>query len=195
MYLFGTASSAKSWILDPLRVIYTCHLTPPRKSGFPLQDLPSKEVILWQDFRLDEDMLSWGNLLLHFEGTQITIRRPRTEFLGDIDFTVTQPVFITSAAKLTHRIDTEQNMMDCRFQFFHFSVAVPKPQARKIPPCGPCFASLWLSFSTTTESSFDLPRCTSSYSSSSSSSMAYCGNCSLLRTSFAFCPANGNKHD
>ena len=216
VFIHGTTTSGKSWIVDPLRVIYKCHLTPPKKSGFPLQELPLKEVILWQDFRHDEDVLSWGSLLLLFEGTEITIRRPRTEYLGDVDYKVRQPVFVTSAAPMTHPGEEEQKMMDVRFHFIHFGKTVPSKQVRKVPPCGACFASLWLSFSTpplnvpqlcsenscgantshcqpsqgASSSNPELPRS----DSSSSTVLLYCGDCGLTLSSSPFCRATGQRH-
>ena len=94
---------------------------------------------------MDEDVLPWTSLLLVFEGTAVTIRRPRTEFQGDLDFNVSQPVFITSAAPLCHPVPLEQSMMDRRFRFFHFGESVPPKQVVKAPPCAACFASLVVS--------------------------------------------------
>jgi len=216
IFIHGTTTSAKSWILDPLRVIYRCHLTPPRKSSFPLQDLPLKEVILWQDFRLDEDVLPWASLLLLFEGTEVSIRRPRTEFQSDLDYKVSQPVFLTSVAPLRNYDSEEQAMMNRRFIFFHFEKTVPTKQMRKIPPCGPCFGSLWLSLTTpnpdapllcseegqaggssqvtlsqgVASSEAELPRS----ASSCSSGLPFCGECGLPLSSSPYCRANGSKH-
>lgn len=216
VFLHGTTTSGKSWILDPLRVIYTCHLTPAHKSGFPLQDLPLKEVILWQDLRLNEDVLPWSSLLLVFEGTEVSIRRPRTEFQGDLDFKVVQPVFVTSVAPLFHHDPEEQGMMNRRFIFFHFEKTVPAKQERKIPPCGSCFASMCLSFcspphhapqlsvdpvpdvdasenrSSQSPSAADseLPRS----ASASSSQLSFCGDCGLPLLSSTYCRQTGKKH-
>lgn len=210
VFIHGTTTSGKSWILDPLRAIYRCHLTPPNKSGFPLQDLPEKEVILWQDFRLDEEVIPWASLLLVFEGTAVTIRRPRTTFQSDYDFKVKQPVFITSAAVLAHQDKREDDMMKRRFRFFHFSKTIPASQVRKLPPCGHCFASLLLSLTAppshapeltpvnskdaggSQDSSSDsgLPRS----ASSSSTDFPYCRQCGLATASSPFCGATGERH-
>ena len=215
IFLFGPTSSGKSWILDPLRLVFSCHLTPPRKSGFPLQELPEKEAILWQDFRVDEDVLPWGSLLLLFEGTQITIRRPRNEFTCDLDFTVTQPVFISSVAKLVHHEPDEQKMMDGRFRFFHFYKTLPSSLRRKVPPCAFCFASLWvtltkppclgplLSFSSqgSPRGSMGVGECSqggsssdSAFTRSVSSDLQFCGHCGLALSSSPYCRATGEKH-
>lgn len=211
VFIYGSTTSAKSWIIDPLRVIYRCHLTPPLKSGFPLQDLPSKEVILWNDFRLVEDVLSWSNLLLIFEGTDITIRRPRNEFQGDLDFKVIQPVFITSLEALRHYNPEEKEMMDRRFAFLHFAKTLPATKVRKAPPCASCFASLCLPNSapanahelclnwngpnipqsqSSSSSDSDLPRS----ASSSSTELQFCGSCGLSNSSSPYCRATGSKH-
>ena len=200
VFIFGTTSSAKSWILDPLRGIYRCHLTPPPRSGFPLQELPSKEVILWQDFRHDDHVLPWNTLLLLFEGTEITIRRPRTEYAGDKDFTVTQPAFITSAAKLVHpEGGDEQLMMEARFNFFHFRRPVPPGSVRKVPPCASCFASLWLAYSKPAGGDPELAAAGGSSSSSSAGSSSatkfpFCGDCGLLLSSSLHCRRTGRLH-
>jgi hypothetical protein len=152
VYIHGTTTSGKSWILEPLSVIFRCHLTPPNKSGFPLQDLCAKELILWQDFRLNEDVLPWSSLLLIFEGTVITVRRPRTEFQGDKDVKVSQPVFISSVEPLSHPHSKEREMMEGRFKFFHFTKTLPSGQVRKVPPCPSCFASFVIAFSTPPQS-------------------------------------------
>ncbi len=206
--IYGATTSAKSWILDPLRDIFRCHLTPPHKSGFPLQDLPSKEVILWQDFRVMEEVIPWANVLLLFEGTEVTIRRPRTEFLGDQDFKVCQPVFITSGAPLYHPDPQEMAMMERRFKFFRFAKTLPASQVRKVPPCGHCFASLWLAVaapppqvplvvaselpSSQNSSSGDsgLPRS----ASASSTELPFCEHCGFALLSSPFCRATGRRH-
>jgi hypothetical protein len=209
IFLHGTTTSGKSWILDPLRVIYHCHFTPPRNSGFPLQHLPDKEVILWQDFRVDEGVLSWNGLLLLFEGTEITIRRPRNEFpQGDLDYKVCQPAFITSSGRPSHFDPFDHEMMNRRFRFFKFGETLPVKRVRKLEPCAACFASLFLSLATAPQdasgitngkapdmeasqgcsskgpfcSSSDLPRTASTSSASSSSS----SGCSAPR-SLPFC--------
>jgi hypothetical protein len=190
VFIFGVTSSAKSWVLDPLRFIFACHITPPPKANFPLQDLPVKEVILWQDFRVNEDVIPWNSLLLLFEGTQVNIRRPRTEFIGDLDYDVVQPVFITSSSRLHHHDIEERKMMDGRFQFFQFSKTVPSQQRRKISPCGQCFASLWISLCTPHPEAPQI----SSQEIGSSSKTPFCGTCGLLRLSSPFCTSDGRKH-
>lgn len=208
VFIFGPTSSAKSWVLDPLRLIFACHLTPPKRSTFPLQELPSKEVILWQDFRLDEDVLSWGSLLLLFEGTEVTIRRPRTEFPTDRNYKVSQPVFITSVGKLHHNDEEEQKMMDGRFRFFHFSKTLPAQLRRKVEPCASCFANIMISLTKHAAPALQIPaggcpnspsassssQSSSSSSSQSSNALPYCGDCGFLRSSSNFCTATGRKH-
>jgi hypothetical protein len=206
VFIFGPTSSAKSWVIDPLRLIFSCHLTPPKRSTFPLQELPTKEVILWQDFRLDEDVLPWGSLLLLFEGTEVTIRRPRTEFPTDQNYKVSQAVFITSVGKLHHNVDEEQKMMDGRFRFFHFAKTLPAQLRRKVEPCAVCFATLIISLAEPPTPALQLssrscPNSPSSSSASQNSSssqssagLPYCGDCGLLRSSSNFCTATGQKH-
>ena len=202
IFIHGTTSSAKSWILDPLRLIYRCHLTPPPRTGFPLQDLPSKEAILWQDFRLDDHVLPWNTLLLLFEGTEITLRRPRTEYAADKDYTVTQPAFLTSAGKLVHPSGDEQMMMDGRFRFFHFAKPVPQGNVKKVPPCTSCFASVWLDLTrpcgddpqVAAGGSSSSSSSSSSPSSSSSSALPFCGDCGQLLSSSIHCRRTGRLH-
>ena len=218
VFIFGSTTSGKSWILDPLRSIYRCHLTPaPSHPGFPLQDLPVKEVILWQDFRRNEDMLPWASLLLLFEGTEITIRRPRTEFMGDLDYKVTQPVFLTSKGQLEHGDPEEEAMMARRFEYFCFAKTVPPNRVRKIAPCSSCFASMCLPFTESplrvpaltgnkgyyaegsdaspsqgsSSSDTDLPRA----SSGCGSELLYCENCGQASSSSPFCRATGRSHE
>jgi hypothetical protein len=206
IFLFGPTSSAKSWILEPLSAIFSCHVTPAAKSGFPLQELPLAEVILWQDFRWSEDQMPWSTLLLLFEGTQISIRRPRTECLTDLAYTVTQPVFVSSAAKLVHPNEDEQKMMDGRFRFFEFRKTLPLSVRRKVKPCAACFASLFLSLTDPPQHApqimppFDPASSSSpsdsenSPSQSSSSNRPFCGDCGLNCSSSKFCTVTGKSH-
>lgn len=201
VFIHGSTTSGKSWILDPLRLIYHCHFIPPSGSTFPLQDLPQKEVILWQDFRVDDKVIPWNHLLTLFEGTAVTIRRPRNDFQGDLDYKVCQPVFLTSGSRLSHYDPNEVAMMDRRFRFFSFEQSLPLKMVRKLEPCAACFASLFLSFSAppqdvpqlghgdgpnveasqasssqeTASSGAELPRSASTSSASSSSSCSSSG--------------------
>ena len=99
---------------------------------------------MWQDFRVDEGILPWDTLLRVFEGTEVTIRRPRTDHPGDLDYKVCQPIFLTSSGQLTHHIKGEQDQMDRRLRYFYFQKSLPAKMVRKLELCAACFGSLLL---------------------------------------------------
>ena len=152
------------------------------------------------------DVLPWCSLLLLFEGTEVTIRRPRTEFPTDQNYKVFQPVFITSVGKLHNHDEEEQKMMDGRLRFFNFSKTLPAHMRRKLEPCASCFATLMILLTEppaqvlqiSTGACPDSTSCCSSSQGSSSSqssrTLPYCGDCGLLSSSSNFCTATGRKH-
>lgn len=146
VYLHGPQSCGKSFLLEPLGRIFRAFKKPQQKTSFPLVGLPSKEVVLWHDFRYDtkEANLAWCDLLLWFEGKAFNIATPKNWSAADLEHTPTAPVFVTAKRRLVHPDDGETRMMDERFNYIELTKSMAT--IRHIPDCSRCFSCFVFDF-------------------------------------------------
>lgn len=142
LLLVGATTSGKSWIIRPLTEIFTAFPTPAKESNHPLQMLDLYEIIVWHDYRVDENKLGWSELLRLFEGKDpLTICKPKPQAGSDSVYLVKQPCFMTSIAPLQHpKFDqAETDMMDSRWNVITLVHTIPKCNRVSVPDCGHCF--------------------------------------------------------
>jgi hypothetical protein len=123
------------------QVFYT-----PSKSGFPLLSLPSCRVVLLDDWRFNEDVLSYNVQLLWLEGKPFSIARPQNQCSGHVLYTLDAPVFVTTLESDIRRVKPglqagDVDMLLKRLLIFRFHAKLQNPD-RSIPPCGRCFSDL-----------------------------------------------------
>ena len=147
----------KSVFLKPLHSIFDRFVFNVTKEAgnFPWLDLPGSKVAFLDDFRFDEDALSFSSLCLWFDGSALPIGRPQNVrgATGNFVYKGSAPIFITTKTSDLAWVeqqaqvnpatgapwDAEAAMLMRRIKIYNFTVKVPKP-ARKLPFCGRCFA-------------------------------------------------------
>lgn len=140
----------KSFLLAPFYKIFGDDniFTAPPKNAFPLLDLPKARVVILDDWRFNEDIISYPLQLLWFEGKPFVIARPQNHFSGHVRYKKDDPVFITTLEDdlmaLTKNImEGDRDMMLKRLKIFRFHRKITNPD-RSIPACGRCLADLLL---------------------------------------------------
>ena len=146
LLLIGPANTAKTFLLQPLTVIYNA-FSNPATATFAWVGAEQSEVIFLNDFRWSPQIIPWHDLLLMLEGQPVHLPAPKSHFCKDIVFDSDTPIFSTSKHELVYvrggAIDeTETQMMQVRWRIFHFYRQISQANQRKIPPCGKCFARL-----------------------------------------------------
>ena len=91
-------NEGKSVLLAPLMLVFGddfVFLTPPA-SGFPLLGMEKAKIVLLDDWRFNEDILSYNLQLLWFEGKPFVIARPQNTFSGHLRYKKDAPIFIST---------------------------------------------------------------------------------------------------
>jgi len=143
-------NEGKSFLFGPLEIVFGedgVFVTPP-KGGFPLLGLERCRVALLDDWRFNEDLVSYPLQLLWFEGKPVVIARPQNQFSGHLKYSKDDPIFISTLMSDIHKVKGKRieggdvSMMLKRLKIFEFSHVLVDPEVVK--PCGHCFACLLL---------------------------------------------------
>lgn len=144
-------NEGKSFLLKPFLLIFGedgVFVAPP-KNAFPLMGLERARMVLLDDWRFNEDIISYAVQLLWFEGAPFVIARPQNQFTGHVRYSKDDPVFLTTllddltslkGKRFLKEGDVE--MMLKRLHVFKFTtkISIPKNVAAG---CARCF-SRWL---------------------------------------------------
>ena len=143
-------NEGKSFLFRPLPLVFgedNVFVTPP-KSAFPLLGLEKARVVWLDDWRFNEDIVSWAVQLLWFEGAGFVIARPQNLFSGHLRYTKDDPIFITTLQADLHALkgklkQGDVDMMVKRLKVFEFKhkVNIPSQVAKG---CKSCFANFVL---------------------------------------------------
>ena len=145
-------NEGKSFFWRPLVLIFGeegVFVAPP-KSGFPLMGLERARVTLLDDWRFNEDIVSYALQLLWFEGAPFVISRPQNAFSGHLRYNKDDPVFVTTleadiralkGKRFLKEGDIEMMLKRLRIFLFKTAIAIPK---KLIKGCPCCFARLVL---------------------------------------------------
>ena len=149
IYICGPANCGKTFILDPLWLIFKSFLSPATCSYAWLGG-EDKEIIFLNDFRYSPIILPWSDMLLLLEGHVVHFAAPKTSYSEEILFEKDTPIFATSKAPITFvkngvLDDRETEMMNVRWRMFSFRFQIPLEKQKAVPICARCFASLLLS--------------------------------------------------
>ena len=144
-------NEGKSFLLAPLECVYGVSgvFSDVTKGGFPLYGMEKCRMAVLDDWRFNEDLVSYRLQLLWFEGKPIVIARPQNHCTGHLKYTKDDPVFITTLeADLTSLkgkkiLQGDIAMMLKRLRVFKFHRKIENADV-SIRPCGHCFARLLL---------------------------------------------------
>ncbi len=148
IFISGPANCGKTFILDPLRVVFQTFLSPATCS-YAWLGVEDKEVIFLNDFRYSPVILPWSDMLLLLEGHAVHFAAPKTSYSKDILFEADTPIFATSKAPITfikgsvldHR---ETEMMNVRWRMFECRHQIDLDSQKSVPSCGCCFSKFLL---------------------------------------------------
>ena len=148
IFISGPANCGKTFILDPLRVVFNTFLSPASCS-YAWLGVEDKEVIFLNDFRYSTVILPWSDMLLLLEGHVVHFAAPKTTYSKDIEFSKDTPIFATSKSPITFVKgsiidDRETEMMNVRWRMFTFRHQIDLQDQKSVQPCGHCFAKLLL---------------------------------------------------
>ena len=147
--IVGPANCGKTFILNPLNMIFTTFCNPATAT-FAWVGAENSECIFLNDFRWSPQIIAWHDLLLLLEGQTVHLPAPKSHFTKDITFDRDTPIFCTGKRTMVYIkngvIDEREcGMMDVRWKVFHFNHQIPEHEQRTINVCSKCFASLILS--------------------------------------------------
>ena len=139
-------NEGKSFLSRPLPLVYgeeNVFVTPP-KSAFPLLGLEKARLVWLDDWRFNEDLISWALQLLWFEGASFIIGRPQNLYAGHLRYTKDDPVFLTTLQADLHSLkgklkQGDVDMMLKRLKVYDFKVKVDIP-SHVAKGCRVCFA-------------------------------------------------------
>ena len=119
----------------------------PATGSFAWLGIEEGEVIILNDFRWSEKIISWQDFLKLLEGDTVHIPTPKTHFEKDIIFSKDTPIFCTAAEEFQYYCrgkyqKVESEMMEVRWETFHIFYQLSREQSIDIAPCGKCFADL-----------------------------------------------------
>ena len=107
------------------------------------------ELIYLNNFRWNEKIISWQDLLRLLEGDSVHFPAPKTHYAKDILLTRDTPIFATSIGPITRYQNAslaqqETRMMEVRWKIFKFHPQISTEEMLEATPCGKCFAKLIL---------------------------------------------------
>ena len=147
----------KSFLFSPVPAVYGVDLVQktPQKGNYPLMGLESKRVVVLDEWRFNEVVLSMATQLLWFEGKPILLAMPQNQGVcGHLLYKGSAPIFITTKeGYLKDLVDdasraeaanaqSEATMLLRRLRLFHFQHKLVID--RNIEPCASCFSRLVL---------------------------------------------------
>lgn len=140
LLLTGPTNCGKSFLLNPLKVIYRTFCNPATGT-FAWVSVESAE------FRWSAQIIPWHDLLLMLEGDVVHLPAPKTHYSTDICLQKDTPVFATGKGPLIYVkngvIDhQETDMMSSRWRILKLHHQVPREAQREVPPCQKCFSNL-----------------------------------------------------
>lgn len=148
--IVGPSNTGKSFLLKPLQAIFGEKLFEnPSMDKYGWSGVENCQAVFLNDFRYCKELIPWGVFLLFLEGETVNLPTPKNHFADDIRINRQNdlPIFATAGGKIefskfspNYVLETE--MMDSRWNFFHFTHIIPRRDQKIMEPCGRCFAQL-----------------------------------------------------
>lgn len=125
IFLKGPANCGKTFLLNPLTIIYKTFLNPG-STTFVWVGAESAKIILFNDF-------PWQDLLLLLEQQPVHFSAPKMHYAQDIVFVRDTPIFCTSKSEIilikgSMVDDNETQMMSVRWQVYSLYAQVLEPE-------------------------------------------------------------------
>jgi len=147
-------TEGKSFLFKPLAGVFGKEnmFMSPSKGNFPLLGPPALDrarATLLDDWRFNEEVVSYNLQLLWFEGAPLVIARPQNEHSGHLRYAKDDPVFITTleadllSAQKRNVQEGDVAMMLKRLRVFRFAAPIENVDDT-LPACACCFAKLIL---------------------------------------------------
>ena len=146
--IVGVANCGKTFLLNPLNVIYNT-FSNPASTSFAWAGAEKAEILFLNDFRWTPSVIQWHDFLLLLEGQLVHLPAPKSHYAKDIASTGDTPIFATGKNPIvfvkTGALDEkETEMMNVRWKIFRFHAQIPQEKQKQLPPCGKCFSTLIL---------------------------------------------------
>ena len=146
IFLKGPANCGKTFLLNPLTVVYQTFLNPA-STTFAWVGAEAAEVIFLNDFRWSAQVLPWQDMLLLLEGQPVHFSAPKTHYAQDIVFDKDTPIFCTSKSEIISVKggvvdERETDMMSVRWHVYSLYAQIPESEQVILSPCARCFAQL-----------------------------------------------------
>ena len=141
-------NEGKSFLFRPLPLVFgedNVFVTPP-KSAFPLLGLEKARVVWLDDWRFNEDIVSWAVQLLWFEGAGFVIPRPQNLFSGHLRYTKDDPIFITTLQTDLHALKGKLKQGDVDMMVKRLKVFEIQAQSQQSEPGGQRLQVLFCKF-------------------------------------------------
>ena len=147
----------KSLLLKALFSVYGIEhvFISPEAGSFPLMELPGKKVVFLDEWRFDDEVLSYATQCLWFDGSVVPINRAQNiqGVVGHLQYRGSAPVLASSKLRDIDELarlaaddprtgvprDADASMLYKRLKVFPYTRRIAKPPAH-MPFCGPCFA-------------------------------------------------------
>ena len=149
--LLGPFNCAKSFLLDPLELMYKAFMNPA-SAKYAFVGMDSCEVAVLNDFRFNSEMISWSELLNLLEGQTVHLPRPKNLYPNDMEIHRTNnlAIFATSKTDVEYlgrynqQDQRENEMMACRWNVFRFTHIIPQEEIerKKCSACPHCFSKM-----------------------------------------------------
>lgn len=159
LFLVGDEGCGKSFLFDPLEVIFKVLNTPASKYGWADIVTEELDVVYLNDFRWGPNnvgpdgtgIVEWDVLLRLLEGATVKLKRARNQYATDATVlrSNTIPIF-GNGSEFIESISfglakqREQEMMNQRWKIYYLRHRIPNELRVHIAPCGACFARLTL---------------------------------------------------
>ena len=146
--IVGAANCGKTFLLNPLNVIYNT-FSNPACTSFAWVGAEKAEVLFLNDFRWSSSVIQWHYFLLLLEDQLVHLPAPKSHYAKDIVFNGDTPIFATGKNPIVFvknglLDEKETEMMNVRWKIFHFHAQIAREKQKELPACGKCFATLIL---------------------------------------------------
>lgn len=141
LVLVGDTNRAKSFVMDPVELVFKC-FTPPDTGSHQLADIAGSEVLYLNDFEWDASLMPWGTAKNLFEGKHVKIAVPKVEKgAKNYMFTEDSPILGTAPGPIEHpKKPRETCQMDSRVRYMPLTHFFDPATCPEIRPCKKCWA-------------------------------------------------------
>ena len=141
LVLVGETNRAKSFLIEPVELVYLC-FTPPDTGSHQLADIAGSEVLFFNDFEWDSSLMPWCTAKNLFEGKDVKIAVPKVEKgAKNYMFKYDAPILCTAPGPIEHpRKPKETSQMDSRVRYMVLTHFFDPATCPEIKPCKKCWA-------------------------------------------------------